>query len=58
MTHKQKFKRMDKKQKKFILSNIEGLKKDIQNKIYTDFHFIRPYSKFHKCIKNISTIIV
>ena len=46
-----KFKRMDKKQKKFILSNIEGLKKDIQNKIYTDFHFIRPYSKFHRCIK-------
>ena len=45
------FKRLDKKEKSFILSNIETLKKEIKNKKYTDFHFVRPYNKFHRAIK-------
>ena len=50
------YKRLDKKQKKFILENKQVICQSIHN--YSDFHFIRPYSKFHKIINNIALCAV
>ena len=50
------YKRLDKKQKKYIVENKQAICMSIHN--YSDFHFIRPYSKFHKIIHNIALCAV
>ena len=53
-----KFNRLDKKQRNFISKVDEKLIENIQNKVYTDFHFIRPYKRFKKSINIICNKIL
>lgn len=47
------FKRLDKREKKYIVDNKDTVLNDVQNNIYTDFHVIRPYQKHISLINNI-----
>jgi hypothetical protein len=51
-----KFKRLDKRNRKFILENFSLIKNEICS--YTDFHFIRPFDKYEKLIKEIIEIVI
>lgn len=45
------FNRMDKKDKHEILGSLGLKQQQVKKGIYTDFHFIRPYKKFHKVME-------
>lgn len=47
------FQRLDKKDKVFIVNNIQVIMDNINNNKYTDYHFIRPYQKYIKLINSI-----
>lgn len=51
------FKRLDKRQKKFILENLNCIYDNVKNKQYTDFHVIRPYYKYLHIINKIVDLI-
>lgn len=50
-----KFNRLDKRNKKYILDNIDHIYKNIY--LYTDFHVIRPYYKYIHIINKIIDLI-
>ena len=52
-----KFNRLDKRHRNFISSIHKDLIYNIENKIYTDFHFIRPYNKFKNKLLKITNMI-
>ena len=41
-----KFNRLDKRQRKYIVSNFSKVLEDIKNGVYSDYHSIKPYTKF------------
>jgi hypothetical protein len=45
------FNRLDKKDKHELLGSLGLKKQEVQQGLYTDFHFIRPYKKFHKVME-------
>jgi len=47
------FNRLDKKDKVFIVSNVQLIIDNVFKNIYTDYHFIRPYQKYTKLINSI-----
>jgi hypothetical protein len=51
------FSRLDKRQRNFIARIDKQLIENIKNKRYTDFHFIRPYSRYYKTIIKICDYI-
>jgi len=51
--NKSGFKRLDKRNKQYIVSNREDILKDINKSVYSDFHVIRPYYKHIPLINNI-----
>ena len=47
------FKRLDKRDKKYIVENKEQVLDNIQKNTYTDFHIIRPYQKYTNFINKV-----
>ena len=45
------FKRLDKRKKVYIVENATKVIADLRKNIYTDFHMIKPYSKYRKLIE-------
>lgn len=52
-----KFNRLDKRKKKFILDNLDLVYDNIKNNVYSDFHIIRPYTKYIPIINKIIDLI-
>jgi hypothetical protein len=52
------FKRMDKKDKKYLMNNYNLEKENFKNLMYSDFHFIRPFNKFKKYINEIMNAVL
>ena len=52
-----KFNRLDKRQRSYIISNINKVKYDIKNGMYTDFHCIKPYSRYKGLITDLTNVI-
>ncbi|MEM3062866.1 MAG: hypothetical protein QW303_04910 [Nitrososphaerota archaeon] len=51
------FCRLDKRQRSYIIHNYSRVKEDLRNKKFTDFHSIKPYSKYKYLIEEIVDII-
>lgn len=51
------FSRIDKRNKKYILDNINKIYQEIIDEKHTDFHVIRPYIKYKHIIKKIVDLI-
>lgn len=52
-----KFKRLDKRQRQYILTNLKEVKDDLSKGKYTDFHLIKPYNHYKKLIDELIDII-
>lgn len=52
-----KFNRLDKRNKKYIIDNLNLIYNNIKSGYYTDFHIIRPYHKYTVIIKRILDLI-
>lgn len=52
-----KFSRLDKRERNYILANLNKVKNDLASNIYTDFHCIKPYSKYGRIINDLVDII-
>lgn len=52
------FKRLDKRHKQYIVSNMNVVLEDIKKGTYSDFHIIKPYSKFKNHIHRIKNSIL
>ena len=48
-----KFNRLDKRDRNYILANFKKVKINVANGIYTDFHSIKPYSRYENVIKEL-----
>ena len=51
--HEINFRRLDKKDRSYILKQITQVKKDISSGVYTDFHCIKPYVEYGNIIHSI-----
>lgn len=53
-----KFKRLDKRQRVYIINNLDKVKTDILNGVYSDFHVIRPFNSYKSIIDSLVDIII